>query len=77
MNAVAVEDFAFDRRGFHGFIAHKLDGEDRLVVLAHMPVTTEQHPRLTQELRFQFLEPGFAVSEVRPIRLLPVPDHER
>jgi hypothetical protein len=55
LNAVAVEDFAFDLGGLDGFVADELDFERLLVVRVDVPACTDELARPQQELLFQRL----------------------
>src|SRR6266478_7388850 len=76
LNAVAVENFAFDFRGLHRFVADKLNFENVPVFWSDMLEDADKLAGAQQELPFQRLQSRGTVRECRPIRLLPIPCHE-
>jgi hypothetical protein len=76
LHAVAVEDFALDLRGLHGFFADQLDLEAVLVVRSDMLQDPQNFAGPQQELPLERLQGGGIVGECGPAQLLPIPGHE-
>ena len=76
LDAVAIEDFAFNLRGFHGLVGDQLDFESVLLVRPHMLEGADELPRTPQKLPFQRLQSVGIIRKSRPVGLLPVPGHE-
>ena len=76
LDAVAVENFAFNLRSLERFIAYELDFEGVLILGANMLEGADELARAQQKVTLQRLQSLGIVSEIRPLRILPVPSHE-
>lgn len=56
LNAIAVEDFAFDLRGLHCLFADELNPQGFLVIRSYVADSSDKLPGLTEELLFQGLK---------------------
>src|SRR5437762_1649799 len=63
LDAVAVEDFAFDFRGLECFVADKLDLEDVLILRSDMLEGADELARAQEKLPFQRLQGPGVVGE--------------
>ncbi len=77
LNAGPIEDLALDLGGGQRLGAHGLDDQLVSIFGPEMLDCPDTYARLDKELLLGFHEAGFIPDEIRPIRLLPIPDHER
>jgi hypothetical protein len=76
LNAVTIENFAFDFRRGQRFGAHRVDSELFPVRDAKMPNATRVGARFKQKLRVCSSQQRVIPLEVGPAGLLPVPFHD-
>jgi hypothetical protein len=76
LDAVAIEQFAFDLRGLHRFVGHDVEHDAGAVLIAEVLHHANHDPGLLQETGLVHGQ-GFAVpAKIGPVRLLPIPLHE-
>ncbi len=77
LHAGPIENFALNLRSRQRFSTDRLD--DQLVARGPVQVLhrAQSNARAKQKLLFRMGEPGALPLKVRPIRLLPIPGHER
>jgi hypothetical protein len=72
-----IEDFAFNLGGRQRLSTHRFHQELIALVFAQMLGRADDNARAKEKLLFGSSHPGTVPLETRPIRVLPVPCHER
>src|SRR6266850_6705080 len=77
LHANPIQNFTFDFRSRDRFRAHRLDGELIALLISEMAYSANEHASANEELLLRSLQASFVPLKGRPVRLLPVPRHER
>src|SRR5437016_5077079 len=77
LHANPIQNFTFDFRSRDRFRAHRLDGELIALLISEMAYSADEHSSANQELLLCSLQACSVPLKGRPVRLLPVPRHER